>query len=60
MIDGSKKRKRQFWLLNFRIRVILKGAVVINNRKVDIAYRICTNYLKLSLSTQNTLKNRWH
>ena len=60
MIDGSKKRKRQFWLLNFRIRVILKSVVVINNRKVDIAYRICTNYLKLSLSTQNTLKNRWH
>ena len=60
MIDGSKKRKRHFWLLNFRIRVILKSVVVINNRKIDVAYRICTNYLKLSLSTQNTLKNRWH
>ena len=50
MIDGSKRRKRQFWLLNFIIRVILKSAVVINNRKVDTAYRICTNYLKLSLT----------
>ena len=48
MIDRSKKRKRQFWLLNFRIRVILKSAVVINNRKV---LRCCVPYLYKLLET---------